>query len=797
MADFEKLGAFYLGRGYDAAKDALAAEPLMYDSRDLTTHAVCVGMTGSGKTGLCISLLEEAALDGIPALVIDPKGDIANLMLTFPGLSAAEFQPWIDPAEAARKGTTADALAAKTAETWKNGLAEWGQDGERIRRFRESADVAIYTPGSTAGLPLSILRSFAPPPEGSDAGATRDRISAAVSGLLGLVGIAADPLKSREHILLSAIVDAAWSRGNALDLAGLIGAIQKPPFDKVGVFDVETFYPAKDRLELAMAVNNLLASPGFGVWLEGEALDIQRLLFTPEGKPRISVISIAHLSDAERMFVVTLVANELVAWMRRQPGTAALRAIFYMDEIFGYFPPTAMPPSKLPMLTLMKQARAFGLGTVLATQNPVDLDYKGLSNAGTWFIGRLQTERDRERVIDGLLSAQAGSGLRPRRAREADGGHCAARIPDAQRQRRRAGAVPHALGALVAARPADAPGDHAPHGGAQGRGAREGRAAGGNRGRKASARPALPAGVEEIFLAAKPGNGDLVYRPRVAATAELHYADKPAGVDRWTRGAWLAPLADGNGAPDWSEAAAVPNLEAVTAQAPLDGATFAEVPAAALAARSYGEWSKALAAHLYQNAAAELLAAKTLKLTSEPGESEGDFRARLAQSLREHRDREVAKLREKHAAKLKSLEDRLQRAADRVEREKSQYSQRKLDTAISIGTSVLGAIFGGRSTATTRAGSAARSAGRVFSERGDVARAGESLESLAAERDELLKRIEQEAGALTATLDPASVALEKVRIAPRKSDIAVGRIVLAWEPWRAGPDGFPRPASTL
>ena len=411
MADFEKLGAFYIGRGYDAAKDALAAEPLMYDSRDLTTHAVCVGMTGSGKTGLCISLLEEAALDGIPALVIDPKGDIANLMLSFPGLSPAEFLPWIDPAEAGRKGTTPDELAKKTAETWKTGLAEWGQDGDRIRRFRDAVDIAIYTPGSTAGLPLSILRSFAPPPPGSDPAATRDRISAAVAGLLGLVGIAVDPLKSREHILLSAIVDAAWSKGNALDLAGLIGAIQKPPFDKVGVFDIETFYPAKERLELAMSINNLLASPGFGVWLEGETLDIQRLLFTAEGKPRISIISIAHLTDPERMFVVTLLANELVAWMRRQSGTAALRALFYMDEIFGYFPPSAMPPSKLPLLTLMKQARAFGLGVVLATQNPVDLDYKGLSNAGTWFIGRLQTERDQARVIEGLMSAQAGTGF--------------------------------------------------------------------------------------------------------------------------------------------------------------------------------------------------------------------------------------------------------------------------------------------------------------------------------------------------------------------------------------------------
>jgi hypothetical protein len=796
VADFEKLGAFYIGRGYDPAKDQLAAEPLMYDSRDLTTHAVCVGMTGSGKTGLCISLIEEAALDGIPALVIDPKGDIANLLLTFPGLSAAEFQPWIDPAEAARKGTTPEALAAKTAEAWKAGLAEWGEDGDRIRRFRDAVDIAIYTPGSNAGLPLSILRSFGPTPDGGDPGAVRDRISAAVSGLLGLVGIAADPLKSREHILLSAIVDAAWSRGNALDLAGLIGAIQKPPFAKVGVFDVETFYPAKDRLELAMAVNNLLASPGFGVWLEGEALDVQRLLFTPDGKPRISIVSIAHLTDAERMFVVTLVANELVAWMRRQPGTAALRALFYMDEIYGYFPPTAMPPSKQPMLTLMKQARAFGLGVVLATQNPVDLDYKGLSNAGTWFIGRLATERDQERVIDGLMSAQAGAGFQRGTLERLMAG-IAPRVflmrnvaDDAPVLFRTRWALSWLRGPLTlpeitrlmagrkAAEATKAAGSAAPA-------------------PKAAARPALPAGVEEVFLAARPGTGDLVYRPRIVATAELHYADRPAGVDSWTRGAWLAPLADGDGAPDWAEAEPVPSLDAVSAQGPVEGAAFSELPAAALSAKNYADWGKALAASLYQNGAVELLSAKALKLTSNPGESEGDFRARLAQSLRELRDREVARLREKHAARLKSLDDRLQRAAERVEREKSQYTQRKLDTAISIGTSVLGAIFGGRSVATTRAGSAARSAGRVFTERGDVERADESLEGLTAERDALLKSIEQEAAALAASLDPAGVALDRIRIAPRKSDIAIGRVAIAWEPWRAGPDGFPRPASTL
>ncbi len=591
-------------------------------------------------------------------------------------------------------------------------------------------------------------------------------------------------------------MDSAWSRGNALDLAGLIGAIQKPPFEKVGVFDVETFYPAKDRLELAMAINNLLASPGFGVWLEGEALDIQRLLFTPEGKPRISILSIAHLTDAERMFVVTLVANELVAWMRRQPGTTALRALFYMDEIFGYFPPTAMPPSKLPMLTLMKQARAFGLGVVLATQNPVDLDYKGLGNAGTWFIGRLQTERDRERVIDGLLSAQAGAGFdRGDLARLMAG--IAPRVflmrnvnDDAPTLFRTRWALSWLRGPLTLPEITRLMAGRKPAAGSASAAMPAAAAA------APAARPALPAGVQEVFLAAKPGDGALVYRPRIVATAELHYADKPAGVDSWTRTAWLAPLAD-DGSPQWAEASAIPSLDAVSAPGPVDGATFSEVPAAALAARNYGEWGKALAARLYQEGAVELLAAKALKLTSGPGESEGDFRARLALGLREFRDGEVAKLRAKHAAKLKSLEDRLRRASDRVEREESQYSQRKLDTAISIGTSVLGAIFGGRSTATTRAGSAARSAGRVFGERGDVARAGESFEALKAERDALLAAIEQEAQSLASSLDPASVALEKVRIAPRKSDIAIGRVAIAWEPWRAGADGFPRPASTL
>jgi hypothetical protein len=377
LPPYEKLGVFYLGREYDAATQQLG-DQLLYDSRDLTTHAVCIGMTGSGKTGLCVSLLEEAAIDGIPALVIDPKGDIANLALTFPQLRPEDFKPWVDAGEAARKGQSVDEFASATATTWRKGLEEWGQDGARIQRLRDAAVVDIYTPGSNAGRPLSILRSFAAPDPvvANDATAFKERVGSAVAGLLGLLGVDADPIRSREFILLSALLDAAWRNGESLDLAALIRSVQKPPFDHVGVFDVESFFPAKDRTELALRINGLLASPGFEAWLAGDALDIQSLLYDANGKPRIAIISIAHLNDAERMFVVTLVANELVAWMRRQSGTTSLRAIFYMDEVFGFFPPSAMPPSKLPLLTLMKQARAFGLGVVLATQNPVDLDYK-------------------------------------------------------------------------------------------------------------------------------------------------------------------------------------------------------------------------------------------------------------------------------------------------------------------------------------------------------------------------------------------------------------------------------------
>src|SRR6187431_370487 len=400
MQDYEKLGAFYLGQRTDDR------ETLLYDSKDLVTHAVCVGMTGSGKTGLCMALLEEAAIDGIPAIVIDPKGDLANLLLTFPDLKPSDFEPWVNEDDAQKKGLSTADYAAQQAALWEKGLADWGQDRARIKRLRDSAEFRVYTPGSNSGIPVSVLKSFAAPPATirEDNELMRERVNTTATSLLGLLGIDADPIKSREHILISNILNNAWMSGNDLDIAALIQQIQTPPMTKVGVMDLDSFFPSKDRFELAMSLNNLLAAPGFSSWMEGEPLDVQQILHTPGGKPRIAIFSIAHLDDAQRMFFVSLLLNQTLGWMRAQSGTTSLRAILYMDEIFGYFPPVANPPSKLPLLTLLKQGRAFGFGVVLATQNPVDLDYKGLSNTGTWLIGKLQTERDKARVLDGIDS---------------------------------------------------------------------------------------------------------------------------------------------------------------------------------------------------------------------------------------------------------------------------------------------------------------------------------------------------------------------------------------------------------
>ncbi|WP_116807531.1 ATP-binding protein [Steroidobacter cummioxidans] len=804
LPSYEALGSFYLGREYDSERGADRPDLLLYDSRDLTTHAVCVGMTGSGKTGLCLSLLEEAAIDGIPAIAIDPKGDLGNLLLSFPALRSEDFAPWIDAGAAARQGITPAEAATKTAETWRKGLAEWDEDGDRIARFRHAVDIAIYTPGSEAGRPLSVLQSFAAPPEEQrvDSGALRERVSATVGGLLGLAGIAADPLQSREHILLSTLLEQAWSAGRDLSLAALIQGIQKPPFDKVGVLDLETFYPAKERLQLAMALNNLIASPSFAAWMKGEPLDVQRLLFTAEGKPRISVISIAHLGDAERMFVVTLLLGEIVAWMRRQSGTSSLRALLYMDEIFGYFPPSAMPPSKMPLLTLMKQARSFGLGVALATQNPVDLDYKGLSNAGTWFIGRLQTERDKARVIDGLLGA-AGEGLDKAQLEKllANLGnrvflmrnvHDA--VPVLFRTRwtlsyLRGPLTLQEIAKLSHATPASSAAPATAEQKSSFASAASDQASGGNirpaaaETSPASDKPVVPSDINELYL--DTAQADATYLPRVLGIARLHFVDKAAGLDVWETRSFIAPLDDNESNVDWAQADVGDDLQKrLSSKSPQNG-HYAEAPAALLRAQNYRSWQKELVSYLYSEATLSMFHCPVAGQSVAPGTSEGDVRAKLSLALREKRDAEIEKLRKKYAPKLTTLQDQLRRADERVERERSDLSQKKMQTAISVGTSLLGALLGRKAVSVgnaQRLGSAARSAGRLGKESGDIDRAEENREVIQQRLTEMQNELESEVSRLRSELDPATVSIEQAAVKPRKTDIDVRTVALLWVP---------------
>jgi hypothetical protein len=613
-------------------------------------------------------------------------------------------------------------------------------------------------------------------------------VAATVGGLLGLVGVDADPIRSREHILLSTVFNAAWAGGRDLDLAAVIQAVQKPPFDKVGVLELETFYPAKERLSLAMALNNLIASPGFAAWLQGEPLDVQRLLYNERGQPRIAVISIAHLSDAERMFVVTLLLGEVVAWMRRQSGASSLRALLYMDEIFGYFPPTAAPPAKLPLLTLLKQARAFGLGVVLATQNPVDLDYIGLSNAGTWFIGRLQTERDKARVIDGLLSA-VGEGLDKAQI-EALLANLSARVflmrnvhEDAPVLFRSRWALSYLRGPLTLpeiSKLMQTTASSAPAGSDQ-RSATSATVEADDRLQaRQGARPVIPAGIPEFHLSTDAPSRTLV--PHVLGVARVHFVDKAAGIDAWETRSWIAPMNERD-EPDWKQADVAGDLTArLSTQAPA-AASYAETPAAFLRPASYKEWARDLAAHIYEWDPFTVLRCPRAGSLVAPTADEGEFRSKLAFALREKRDAHVKRLRKRHAPRVAALENQLRRADERIERERSQLSQQKMQTAISVGASILGALLGRKKISVTNAGrigAAARKAGRIGRESGDVSRAQDSREVIEQRLEHLQNELEQDLAKASAEFDPAAVVIERVAVKPRKSDITIETLGLLW-----------------
>jgi hypothetical protein len=803
LIDFEKLGAFYLGRGYDLESQAAAEDPLLYDAKDLTTHGLIVGMTGSGKTGLSVVLLEEAAIDGIPAIVIDPKGDMGNLLLTFPELRPADFRPWIDESEASRKGIDPEAYAAETAKAWREGLEEWGQDPGRIARFRSAVDVSIYTPGSRAGLPLSMLRSFAAPSDqASDADAARERILTTVSGLLALLGMSGpkiDPVRSREHILLSKLLEDAWSKRREVSLESLVRDTQEPPFEKMGAMDLESFFPARDRRELAMQLNNLLVSPSFAVWREGEPLDIKRLLYTSSGRPRLSILSIGHLGDAERMFFVSMLLNEVIAWMRTLPGTGSLRAILYMDEIFGYFPPTAEPPSKRPMLTLLKQARAYGLGVLLATQNPVDLDYKGLSNTGTWFLGRLQTERDKERVMEGLEGASAG-GRFDRGGTERLLAALGKRVflmhnvhEDAPTVFQTRWALSYLRGPLTTAQIESLTPRRKTNGpSAQKSIARKEAAA------ASSERPLLPGEISQGFLAPReplPEETHLLYRPALGAMVRLHFVNARAKMDYWETVWALAPLVPDGATPsdvDWDRCELREGQQPHLQDEGLPGARFAELPAPATEAKSYGTWSESLADYLYRSHTLSVWENRELGETSRPREDVRDFRMRLTQTLREKRDDAVEKLRKLYAPKLARLEEQIRRAEERLTKEKAQYKDRTVQTAISFGATVLGALLGRKAISAGSVGRAtttARSAGRAAREKEDVGNAEQEVERRREELKALEEELENELLALRELPDPAALELEEIPVRPRKSDTSVTRLDLVWTPWRQLDDG--------
>ncbi|MET0728261.1 MAG: DUF87 domain-containing protein [Acidimicrobiales bacterium] len=783
-------GQLFLGETIDA-EHRRTGDRVLLKADDLTTHGVIVGMTGSGKTGLGIGLLEEALLQGIPTLVLDPKGDLGNLLLTFPDLSPDAFAPWVEGAD-----------PAEVAQTWRAGLASWGIDGARIAALRDAATFTIYTPGSTSGVPLNVVSSLQRPPDGTDDETISDEIQGFVTGILGLVGIAADPLASREHILLSNLVRHAWMEGRDLDLAGLVGQVQAPPLRKLGVFELDEFFPPADRTRLAMQLNGLLASPAFAAWGAGDPLDIDALLH-PDGGTGCAIVSLAHLSDDERQFVVTLVLSKVVTWMRSQPGTDKLRALVYFDEVVGYVPPSATPPAKAPILTILKQARAFGVGMVLATQNPVDVDYKALSNAGTWMIGRLQTEQDKARLLDGLSAAAGGvdtaavsdtiAGLDKREFVLRQAGK------DAPVTFTSRWAMSYLRGPLTREQistlmAAGRPAATVPPPGTVQETATTTPAAAPAGGLDRDTTPVVPTVAEGIPVrwldpaapwAAQVGAmpTGTVFEAGLVATAELLFDDTKGDLrETEVYECVLFPLAD---APDMASLVAVDHDARDLRTEPPRGATY-RLPEAKVTARSFfTSVEKDLAAHLYATRTIHLLTNPELKLVSRPGETAEAFAARCDAAADTAADKEAAQVAKRFEARVQRARDALAAAEDRVEQAEVTRSSRRNDEMLSGAGDLLGSIFGGRRSARSIAGKV----GTIARRRGRSSEASQRVDTAAnrvAEKAQALADLEADmADELAAIADEwnAKVTANEHREVPlERSDIRVTEICLVWVP---------------
>ncbi|QKF61795.1 ATP-binding protein [Campylobacter curvus] len=758
----ENLKLFYIG-----LKDK---EPFFYKNKDLTTHAAIIGMTGSGKTGLGITLLEEACIDNIPSIIIDPKGDMTNLALTFPDMSADDFRPYIDENEAANKGLSVDECAKKESEIWREGIEASYQNLERVKLLKDSVDLTIYTPKSSAGVGVALLSDFARP-NLSDEESFSNYINSLAASVLSLIGINDEDMSSKEQLLVASIFDAKFKEGRDVTLEELIGFIANPPFKKIGVFDVDTFYPGDQRMKLAMKINTLIASPSFKGWSEGVKLDISKMLFDENGKAKCNIFTISHLSNSERMFFVTLLLNEIIAWMRTTEGTSSLRAILYMDEIFGFFPPNGNPPSKTPMLTLLKQARAFGIGCVLSTQNPVDLDYKGLSNIGTWFIGRLQTAQDKARVIDGLTGI---SGSAANKAQLENMISNLAKRSFLLKNINEDGL--NIIGTRWALSYLKGPLSHEQISNLM-REKKDGLQAikAKKADLKSAPKPILSNEIEQIYSA----QASEILTPNLLATAKVRFYDTKKGIDAVKQISYIYALDENDKSADWTQASEDTELNLRTDAK--EDASYEILPGFVANAKNFNDIKRDFKEFVFRNYKLEIFEA--MGISSKPTEDKEQFFVRLQDRCNEILEEKTAELTAKFEKEKAKLEEKLNKALVKLDKEQKDMTASGLDVAINIGASIIGALFGNkllsRSNA-TKIASSARSANRVLKERSDVKLSEQSVNEINAQIDELTGSFEQQAQALKEANDIKNITLNEVQISPKKSDIYDEKVVLLW-----------------
>ena len=842
---------FYLGKIFDPSQNKLTTQVLQYDPDDLTTHAVVTGMTGSGKTGLCLVLMEEAALQGIPAILIDPKGDLTNLLLHFPDLAPQDFQPWLDPELARRAGKSIEQASSDAALAWRSGLAEWGIDHERMLALKNAAEFAIYTPGSDSGIPVSVLSSLAAP--GLDWASNREilseRISSTVTAILGLVGFDnIDPIRSREHILLSNIFQNAWSQNKSLDLTELILQVQTPPFDKLGAFPVDTFFPAKDRMALALQINNILAAPSFDTWRTGQTLDVARLLFTADRRPRHSVFYLAHLSDSERMFFVTILLSAVETWMRTQPGATSLRALLYMDEIFGYLPPTAIPPSKEPMLRMLKQARAFGLGLVLATQNPVDLDYKALSNAGTWFIGKLQTDQDKQRLLDGLESASSGALDRGgmdklisslgKRVFIMQNVHEQKPVVFQTRWTMNFLAGPltraqiPALNQLVGAgMPDEVPGGEtaAPAGVVNGLPTDSASnppfstavpvmvpdsrppAVSGQPSSGSVTRPPIPAGFPEYFLpmnqsftkaAAAAGQtvpegatqAGLLYHAVILASAQVRFLDRRYSLDTQLVRSALVTTLDKRGVVHWDDFIHALPDEKEMDPAPDPQALFSSPDAPILEARLLTALQKDFSDWAYRSSKITIRTNAALGVNATPDVSQAEFIKACAEAAREARDAELAKFTAKIDHQIEVLKDKIAREGRELQQDQTEVEERKREELVTGAETVFSLLGGRRSRRISTTLSKHRMTSQAKASVDESVQVIDEFKKQLAELEQTRQQAVDQAGN---KWSQAVNEITEIPVIPKKTDVYVNLFGVAWLPYyqvKSGGQVFEIPA---